>query len=319
MGFLAFLLERMIKASGKIYFKACWIWDTYYIYFGYNYFFLIKIVPGGPFDMNSEISETAIANLEEKYGINDPLPQQYFHYLNNLLHGDLGESLKYTGTSVNELIGRGLPATSKLAAASFVTAIVIGTLLGIFASMKPRKAVDNICMSVSTIGICVPNYVLSILLMYVFGLKLKLVPIVGLSSFSSYILPTIALALNPIANIARLVRSGMIEALNQDYIITANSKGIRKRKVIGVHALKNALLPVVTYLGPLIAYLLTGSFVIENMFTISGVGKIFATSIINRDYTAVVGMTTFFGVIIVASGLIIDIVYILIDPRVKYE
>lgn len=282
-------------------------------------FFLIKVVPGGPFDTNSEISQTSIENLEEKYGVNKPIAEQYFLYMKNLLHGDLGESMQYSGTTVNELISRGIPATTQLAVASFIVSVLAGVLLGTLAAITPRGKMDNLCMSVSTIGICVPNYVLSIALMFLFGLKLKLVPIVGLSTISSYILPTVALALNPIANIARLVRSGMIEALNQDYILTAKSKGIKQKNIIIVHALKNALLPVVTYLGPLIAYLMTGSFVVENMFTISGVGKIFATSIINRDYTAVVGMTTFFGVIIVISGLIIDILYTFIDPRVKYE
>ena len=282
-------------------------------------FFLIKVVPGGPFDLSAEISDAARANLEEKYGTNKPVLDQYVMYLGKLLHGDLGESLKYTGTSVNELIGRGIASTTTLAILSFIFAIVVGTLLGVFSSLKPRSVIDNVSMSISTIGICVPNYVLAILLMYVFGLKLGWLPIIGLSSWKSYILPTIALALNPIANIARLVRSSMIDALNQDYIIAAKSKGIKTSQIVVVHALKNALLPVVTYLGPLVAYLMTGSFVIESMFTVSGVGKIFATSIINRDYTAVVGMTTFFGVIIVVAGLVVDILYTFIDPRVKYE
>lgn len=282
-------------------------------------FFLIKIVPGGPFDLSAEISDAARANLEEKYGTNKPVLDQYVMYIGKLIHGDLGESLKYSGTSVNELIGRGIAATTTLAVLSFIFAIVAGTLLGVFSSLRPRSFIDNVAMSVSTIGICVPNYVLAILLMYVFGLKLGWLPIIGLSSWKSYILPTIALALNPIANIARLVRSGMIDALNQDYIIAAKSKGMKTGQIVIVHALKNALLPVVTYLGPLVAYLMTGSFVIESMFTVSGVGKIFATSIINRDYTAVVGMTTFFGVIIVVAGLIVDILYTFIDPRVKYE
>lgn len=282
-------------------------------------FFLIKIVPGGPFDLSAEISDAARTNLEKKYGTNLSIPDQYAMYLGKLLHGNLGESLKYTGTSVNELIGRGLKATTSLAVCSFILAIIVGTILGIFSALYPRKLIDNVSMSISTIGICVPNYVLAILLMYVFGLKLGWLPIIGLSGWKSYILPTVALALNPIANIARLVRSSMIDALNQDYMIAAKSKGLTMPKIVMVHALKNALLPVVTYLGPLVAYLMTGSFVIESMFTISGVGKIFATSIINRDYTAVVGMTTFFGVIIVLAGLIVDILYTLIDPRVKYE
>lgn len=282
-------------------------------------FFLIKIVPGGPFDLSAEISDAARANLEEKYGTNLSLPDQYANYIGKLLHGDLGESLKYTGTSVNELIGRGIGVTSSLALCSFILAIAVGTLLGVFSALYPRKLIDNISMSISTIGICVPNYVLAILLMYVFGLKLGWFPIVGLTGISSYVLPTIALALNPIANIARLVRSSMIDALNQDYMVAARSKGLKTARIVVVHALKNALLPVVTYLGPLVAYLMTGSFVIENMFTISGVGKIFATSIINRDFTAVVGMTVFFGVIIVVAGLIVDILYTFIDPRVKYE
>ncbi len=282
-------------------------------------FFLIKVIPGGPFDLNSEISEASIKNLEEKYGVNKHLFDQYVLHMQKLVQGNLGESLKYTGTSVNELIGRGLSATTRLAAASLIAALIVGTILGILSSLHQRKAIDNISMSISTIGICIPNYVLAICLMYVFGLKLRWLPIVGLTNIKSFVLPTVALALNPIANISRLVRSSMIDAMNQDYIVAAKSKGIQYSKVVTVHALKNALLPVVTYIGPLIAYLMTGSFVVENMFSIPGVGKIFVTSIVNRDFTAVVGMTTFFGVIIVFSGIVIDILYTFIDPRVKYE
>lgn len=282
-------------------------------------FFMIHAVPGGPFQVEGNVSQAAVDNMIRKYGVDKPVIVQYGMYMKNFFRGDLGESLKYNGVSVNELIGRGLGRTAALALWSLLLSVGAGVLLGIFASLKPRGIADNICTAVSTIGICIPNYVLCIALMYIFGIVLGVLPITGLNSWKNYILPVISLSLNPIANIAKLTRSGMIEALNQDYIITAKAKGLSSFRVIMIHAMRNALLPVFTYLGPLVAYLLTGSFVTEDMFSIAGVGRIFVQSINNRDYTSLTGMVTFFGVIIIVVGILVDILYALTDPRVKLE
>lgn len=282
-------------------------------------FFLVRAIPGGPFDAEVALPEAVMKNLEEKYGTNRPLMEQYIIHLKKLLHGDLGDSFKYEGMTVNELIGRGVVATMKLGLTALIIATAAGILLGILSSLRHRGIVDMVCMAVSTIGICLPNFVVAILLMYLFGLKLGWLPIVGLDTPRHLILPAVALALSPIANISRLTRSSMLEALGQDYITAARSKGIKYYKVVAVHALRNALLPVITYMGPMLAYLLTGSFVIENMFSIPGIGKTFVTSISNRDYSTVLGMTIFFGALIIACGIIVDILYVVIDPRVKFE
>lgn len=283
-------------------------------------FFMIRIVPGGPFDASAaEMSQAAYDNLRARYGIDQPLLTQYRVYITNMLQGDLGESLQYPGVDVSTLIGRGIGATVRLALLSLVVAVTIGLFLGISAALRPDTLVDRLCMAVSTIGISLPNYIVAIGLMFVFALKLHLFPVTGLATPAAYVLPVVALSLNPIANITKLVKTSMVDALNQDYIVLARAKGLRSRAVVGVHALKNALLPVVTYLAPMIAGMMIGSFVIENMFTIPGIGTMLATSITNRDYTTLTGMVVFYGAAVVFCALIVDLLYVLIDPRVKYE
>ena len=283
-------------------------------------FFMIHAVPGGPFDADStEMSDEAYRNLEAKYGIDQPLYKQYWMYMTNLLHGDFGESLQYTGTSVADLIGRGIGATARLALCALIFSVVVGLTLGISASLRPDSGLDRFCTALSTIGVSLPNYVVAIILMFVFALKLKWVPVTGLDSYKCYFLPVIALSLNPIAHLTKLTKTSMIDALNQDYIVLAKAKGMKKFRVVCLHALKNALLPVVTYVGPLISSLMIGSFVVENMFTIPGIGKMLATSITMRDYTTLTGMVIFYGVTVIVIGIIVDLVYVLIDPRVKYD
>ena len=283
-------------------------------------FFMIHAVPGGPFDADSsDMSEQAYQNLVEQYELDKPIYIQYAKYIGNLLKGDFGESMQYTGTSVSSLISRGIKATASLAMWALIVSICIGFTLGIISAMKPGSVTDHICMGISTLGISLPNYIVAIGLMYFFALRLKLVNVTGLSTYKDYFLPVIALSLNPIANMTKLVKTSMIESLNQDYIITAKAKGLKKSAVIGIHALKNALTPVVTYIAPLISHLLIGSFVIENMFSIPGIGKILSTSITNRDYTTMTGMVIFYGVSVIVFGLLADLLYVAVDPRVKYE
>lgn len=283
-------------------------------------FLMIRIVPGGPFDADvAEMSEEAYRNLEMKYGLDKPLYVQYAVFMTNLLHGDLGESLQYTGTSVADLIGRGIGATARLATCALIFSVAVGLALGISASLRPDSGLDRFCTALSTIGVSLPNYVVAIALMYVFAQKLQWVPVTGLDSYKSYFLPVIALSLNPIAHLTKLSKTSMIDALNQDYVVLARAKGMRPGRVVCLHALKNALLPVITYIGPLISSLMIGSFVVENMFTIPGIGKMLATSITMRDYTTLTGMVIFYGTTVIVIGIIVDLVYVLIDPRVKYE
>ncbi len=283
-------------------------------------FFMVRMIPGGPFDADrGEMSETAYENLKAQYGIDQPLPVQYVRYVSKLLTGDLGESLQYTGTKVAAMIGRGIGSTASLALLALAVSVLAGTLLGIAAALRQGSLVDRLCMAVSTIGISLPNYIVAIGLMFFFALKLQLVPVSGLGSYQAYFLPVIALSLNPIAHMTKLMKTSMIDTLNQDYIVMAKAKGLKGRAVVGIHALKNALLPVITYIAPLISSLLIGSFVIENLFSIPGIGKILATSITNRDYPTLSGMVLFYGTSVIVCGILVDILYVLIDPRVKYE
>lgn len=283
-------------------------------------FLMVRIIPGGPFDADiAEMTQEAYDNLLARYGIDQPLHVQYKMYMTNLLHGDLGESLQYTGVGVSELIGRGLGCTLTLTLIAVLVAIIVGFLLGTAAALHPNTWIDRVCMAISTIGISLPNYIVAIILMYIFALKLGWLPVTGLNSARSYIMPVIALSMNPIANLAKLVKTSLIEAMGQDYIVMADSKGLSSLKVVGVHAMKNALLPVVSYLAPTIANLLIGSFVVENMFTIPGIGTMLATSITNRDYTTLSGMIIFYGAGVLVFALLADLAYLIIDPRVKFE
>ena len=283
-------------------------------------FVMVRLVPGGPFDADiAEMTPEAYANLMARYGIDQPLPVQYKMYMQNLFKGDLGESLQYTGVEVAELIGRGLSATLSLTFIAVLVALIIGFGLGIAAALMPNTWVDRLCMAISTIGISLPNYVVAIGLMYLLALKLSLLPVTGLSSPAAYVMPVIALALNPIANLTKLVKTSLIDALNQDYVTMAKSKGLSQVKIVGIHAMKNALLPIVSYVAPMIANLLIGSFVVENMFTIPGIGTMLATSITNRDYTTLSGMIIFYGAGVLVFALLADLAYVFIDPRVKFE
>ena len=281
-------------------------------------FFLMNLVPGGPFLAEKAVSPQAQAAMEEKYGLDKPLSVQYKNYMLGLVKGDLGLSVKQRGRTVAQIIATKFPVSARLGGLSILAAVCVGIPLGSIAAFNRGKWADNVVIFIATCGIAVPSFVICTLLLMLFGLKLGWLPTVGLNSVLHYIMPVTALAFYPTAYIARLMRSSMLDVLGQDYMRTARAKGLGQFKCIFKHALRNAVLPVVTYLGPLLAYTLTGSFV-EKIFTIPGLGSEFVGSITGRDYPLIMGTTIFLAVLIVSMNVIVDIAYKLIDPRIKLK
>lgn len=284
-------------------------------------FFLMHSVPGGPFSPAEErnMPQVIIERLEEKYGLNKPTHEQYLNYLKGVVNGDLGISFKQEGVSVNEMIKRGFPVSAKVGIIGVIFSILVGVPLGIISAVKRGKWEDWVATIIATIGIAIPNFVVAVLLLFFFSIKLRWFPVYGLNSVKSYVLPVIGLTVGPISYIARLMRSSMLEVMRQDYIRTARAKGVHEFFVIMKHALRNSMIPVVTYIVPLVAALLTGSFVIERIFAIPGIGREFVTGISDRDYSIIIGLTIFFGTIIIVTNIIVDLIYVIIDPRIKIE
>lgn len=284
-------------------------------------FFLMHAIPGGPFSPAEErkTPPSVIAAIEKRYGLQDPLPVQFARYMKDLARGDLGISFKQRDVTVNEIVERGFPVSARVGLIAVLTALMVGIPLGIVSAIKRGKWPDWASMVFATIGISIPSFVLTVLMLYLFSVVLKWLPTFGLSTWRHYVLPVIGLAVSPIAYITRLMRSSMLEVMRQDYIRTARAKGLGEFLVIVRHALKNAIIPVVTYLGPLIAALLTGSFVIERLFSIPGIGREYVTAIGDRDYSIILGMTIFFGGFVVVMNIVVDIMYAVIDPRVKID
>lgn len=282
-------------------------------------FFMLRLLPGGPFTGERNIPEAIMQNLEVKYGLDKPLFEQYGLYLKNLLQGDLGESMKYAGKEVSEIISYSFPSSAKLGVVVISIALIFGITLGIIAALKYNSWPDSLCMVLATLGVTIPSFVLATVLMYIFGVKYKLLPVTGLNSPVSYILPALALGGYSIAFISRLTRSKLLETLNSDYIRTARAKGVSGFKVIVKHALRNTLISIITYLGPLIAGILTGSFVVEKIFAIPGLGREFVNTISNRDYTVIMGVTVFYSSILIICNLLVDLLYGIIDPRIKLD
>ena len=282
-------------------------------------FFLLRLLPGGPFLGERNIPEAIMKNLEAKYGLDKPLFEQYVIYLKDLIKGDMGPSMKYTGRDVDEIISYSFPSSAKLGAVAVVLSLVLGVVLGIIAALNHNKWPDSVCMVLATLGVTIPSFVLATVLMYIFGIKYQILPITGLDNWKNYILPVLALSGYSIAFISRLARSKLLEVMKSDYIRTARAKGVNERSIIIKHALRNTLIPIVTYLGPLIAGILTGSFVVEKIFAIPGLGREFVTTITNRDYTVVMGVTVFYSALLIICNLIVDILYVVIDPRIKLE
>lgn len=282
-------------------------------------FFLMHAIPGGPFGKseNRRTPEAVIEMIRDSYGLNDPLPVQYGRYLWNIMHGNLGVSFTKLNYSVNRLIADGAPASARIGVIAIIVTVAIGIPLGIVAAVKRGKLPDMIAMVIATAGVSIPSFVLCVLTMYFFCGKLKLFPTYGLSSWKSYVCPVFCLALGHIAYITRLMRSSMLETMRQDFIRTERSKGTPEHRVIMKYALKNSILPVVTYLGPMTASLITGTFVVEKTFSIPGLGQYFVNAIGDRDYAVTLGLTIFVGAMIILCNLIVDIVYALIDPRIR--
>lgn len=280
-------------------------------------FFLMNLIPGGPFTSEKAKSEATMAALEEKYGLDKPLPVQYVTYMTNVLKGDLGDSTKQRGRTVNEIIATGFPTSAKLGGLAVLFAVLVGIPLGCIAALNRGKWLDHLLIIFTTTGIAIPSFITATLLMYFFGVKLEWLPTLGLTSAKHYILPVISLALYPSAYICRLMRSSILDVLGQDYMTTARAKGLSQRVRLFKHALRNAILPVITYLGPLLAGTLCGSFIVEKLFTIPGLGSEFISSITSRDYPLVMGTTLFYASLIIIMNVIVDIVYKLVDPRIK--
>lgn len=280
-------------------------------------FFLMHAIPGGPFTAEKSLPPYVLHSIEERYKLNDPLYKQYGDYLCNLVQGDLGPSFKYPGRSVNDIIKDGFPVSFKLGIEAILIAIIIGIPAGILAGVKKDKWQDRAVNFFTTLGVAVPSFVVAALLIYVLSTKLHLLPSAMWNGWRYEIMPALALSGMPMSFIARLTRSSMLDILSQDYIKTARAKGLSWSKVLIKHALPNSLIPVVTYLGPMTASILTGSFVIETIFAIPGLGQYFVTSIYNRDYTVILGVTIFYSVIVIVLNMVVDLLYPLLDPRIK--
>ena len=282
-------------------------------------FFLMNMVPGGPFLSEKAISPQATAALEAKYGLDKPLWQQYLTYMAGASHGDFGDSLKQRGRTVMDIITMKFPVSARVGGVSVLVALLLGVPLGCIAALKRGKFLDNLISVVSTCGIAVPSFVICTLPLYFFGVRLQILPTMGLTSWKHYVMPVMALAFYPTAYIMRLMRSSILDVLGQDYMRTAKAKGLAGGKILFKHALRNAILPVITYVGPLLAYTVTGSFVVEKIFTIPGLGGEFISAINGRDYTLIMGTTIFLATLIILMNVVVDIVYKIVDPRIKLK
>ena len=302
---LAYIIKRVFNAV-----VVLWVVTTIT-------FFLMHAIPGGPFTAEKSLPPYVMQSIEARYKLNDPLYKQYRDYLVNLAQGDLGPSFKYPGRSVNDIIKDGFPVSFQLGMEAILLAVIIGIPAGILAAVKKGKWQDHAVNFFTTLGVAVPSFVVAALLIYVLATKLHLLPAAMWNGWQYQIMPALALSGMPMSFIARLTRSSMLDVLNQDYIKTARAKGLTWLTVLFKHALPNSLIPVVTYIGPMAAGILTGSFVIENIFAIPGLGQYFVTSIYNRDYTVILGVTIFYSVIIIVLNMLVDLIYPLLDPRIK--
>ncbi|MBE6478956.1 MAG: ABC transporter permease [Olsenella sp.] len=281
-------------------------------------FFVMKAVPGDPFASEKAVTEAAKHALEAKYGLDKPLFEQYLTYLNGALHFDFGPSLKLRGREVTDIILDGMKTSAKLGVLALVIATVTGILLGSVAALRRNTVFDKVIMVITTAFVSMPSFIMGTLLLILFSIKLKVLPANGAAE-GGLILPVITLSLYPMAYITRLTRSSMLDVLGQDYIRTAKAKGVSGRNIIFKHALKNSLIPVITYLGPELAYIVTGSLVVEQIFAVPGIGRAFVSSITGRDYTLIMGTTVFLSALIVIMNLVSDIMYKVVDPRITLE
>jgi oligopeptide transport system permease protein len=282
-------------------------------------FFLIRLAPGGPFDAERTVPDEIRANLEQVYHLDKPLVIQYGHYVWHLVQGDFGPSFKYQDYSVTELIQQGFPVSLQLGMLAMLLALLMGIPMGVLAAYRQNSLADYMVMSVAMIGIVIPNFVMAPILALVFGVFLHWLPVAGWGSWQQMVLPVIALALPQVAMVARMMRGSLLEVLHTPYIRTAKAKGMPLRTILFRHALRASLLPVISWLGPATAAIITGSVVIEQIFGLPGIGRYFVQGALNRDYTLIMGVVVFYGVLIILMNLLVDLLYGLLDPRVRYE
>ena len=282
-------------------------------------FTLMHLVPGGPWDSDKRLSEQAEENLNERYGLDRPLPEQFLNYLTDVAQGDLGVSYRNLNRPVRDIIFDGARVSATLGLAALFIAVVLGVSLGLLAALRQNTAVDYASVGLVTIGASLPSFVMGMLLLVVFSAELHWLPTSGWGSVEQAIMPVIALAILPTAYIARVTRASMLDVLGQDYIRTARSKGLREQVIVLRHVARNGLIPVLTVIGPIAAVLITGSFIIESLFAVPGVGRAFVTSIGARDYGVIMGTTLFYTVVVVLANLVVDITYVFVDPRIRYE
>jgi oligopeptide transport system permease protein len=284
-------------------------------------FLLMHLAPGGPFQgaEQRQLPPAVIANLERQFGLDRPLHEQYINWVGSMLTGDLGPSFRYRGRGVNDIVADGIFTTVQLGAQAFLLAVIVGIPLGVVAALRQNKLPDYLATFVSVLGISTPSFVLATLLILVFASTLRWFPTFGWRGPDTWVLPTIALAGYGIAQIARFTRASMLEVTRRDYIRTAHSKGIRERSVVVIHMLRNALIPVVTILGPLFAAMVTGSFIVESIFAVPGIGRFYVESIFTRDYGVIMAMTVIYAFAIAVMNLIVDVAYAWIDPRIRYS
>jgi oligopeptide transport system permease protein len=280
-------------------------------------FFLMQIVPGGPF-LGENVNPEVTQKLLEKYGYDQPIMVQFGNYIRGLFQGDMGVSMVVkSGDPVTGVIADHFPVSCKLGLIALALAVFIGIPLGVFAAMKHNSIFDRVFIFMASLFVSVPSFIMTIALMLIFGVWLSILPIAYLSDWTSYIMPVFGMAIYPMFNLARLTRTTMLDVTGQDYIKTARAKGLSTFKIMFKHALRNALIPVVTSMGPMIAGILTGSFVVEKVFAINGIGKYFISSITSRDYPLIMGTTIFFAVLLIACNYVVDLLYGIIDPRIK--
>ncbi|OBZ10012.1 MULTISPECIES: ABC transporter permease [Bacillales] len=280
-------------------------------------FFLMKIIPGDPFIREKAIPEKIREHLLQMYGLDQPVWKQYLMYLNNLLHGDLGMSMKQQYMSVTRIIKESFIYSAQIGLFAVIVSLALGLILGIIAALNHRKFLDSFTIVIAVLGVSIPNFLAASILQFVLGSKLRWLNVSGLNDPTDFIMPVLALSFLPAAFIARLTRSTMLEVLSADYIKTARAKGLSGRIILVRHALRNAILPVVTYIGPMTANIITGSVVVEQIFGIGGIGKYFVQSITNRDYTLIMGLTLFYGIILMVARFLTDVAYGFVDPRIK--
>lgn len=280
-------------------------------------FVVMNLVPGGPFLSEKAPSPEVLAALEAKYGLDKPLGEQLVNYLKDLLHGDLGVSFRMQkNRPVTTIIGEMFPISAKVGVFAVLNAVMLGIPLGCLAAYNRGKPIDSILRVIMTLGISIPSFVVATLLLVLFSVNLKILPGTGLASWKNYLMPCFALSFYPMCYIGRMTRSSMLDAINADYIRTARAKGLPSRRIIFKHALRNSLIPVVTYIGPMTAYILSGGFVVETVFSIPGLGRYFIQSILNRDYPIIMGTTIFLAAFVIVMNLLVDVLYKVIDPRI---